>query len=119
MGKVIFDNGAFTNVEKADTHLAECYDIESLCITPSAPMVAKIRLTIEELDAIHAAIHADDEPEAEPEADCCGNCFYADMIEFPAGSHGEDTVESPLCRRFPESIMKDGFDWCGEYRPKE
>jgi len=111
MGKVIFDNGAFTNVEKADTHLAECYDIESLCITPSAPMVAKIRLTIEELDAIHAAIHADDEPEAEPEADCCGNCRYLDA--YPMAYNGR-------CVRYPKQYLKDKKDIaCGEYRRKE
>ena len=94
------------------------YHIKACAPASVREMKAEIMLDKYELDAIHAAIHADDE--AEPvEADCCGNCFHADMIELPAGSYGEDTVESPMCRRFPKSILKDDFEWCGEYRRKE
>ncbi len=36
----------------------------------------------------------------------CGTCKYSKMNKF-------DTL---ICRRFPEAILKEVNDWCGEWK---
>ena len=43
-----------------------------------------------------------------PAQESCGNCRF---------DHSTPLV-APLCRRYPEYVVRDATDWCGEWRAK-
>lgn len=54
----------------------------------------------------------------------CKNCDYIDELrdlitgEFvPVASSDKDDTRGS-CKRFPEKVIKQGNDWCGEFKEK-
>ena len=118
MSNVIYDIGGTKVTENIVGH----YIVESIDGVIRSYARRSILLTLEEIDAIHAAIHADDEPEAEP-VECCENCRFARKW-WPPQETGQQWGK---CHRECPSGHYDNerwgnielSDWCGEHRRKE